>query len=206
MKIEVYTNGALEVNTYLLIRDKNVVMIDPGSGVLPILGEIKDRGLNLSSVFVTHPHIDHLDGVPLVKKLYPAAKCYISEEATPMLQHIHSQARLFGLKDPGKIQFDGTLEATGTLTDNGLKINYFSTPGHCVGSMTFEVEGNLFSGDLLFKESVGRTDFVGGDMDLLRNSIEKKIFRYPDKTAVFPGHGEPTTIGHEKTNNPYLSF
>jgi glyoxylase-like metal-dependent hydrolase (beta-lactamase superfamily II) len=206
MKIKLFTNGSFEMNTYLLTNDSEAILIDPGTGIIPLLGEIKNRSLNLAAVFVTHPHIDHLDGIPHVKNIFPDVPRYISKDAVPLLSHVQNQARMFGVKDPGIIEFSHTISGDQVITTGSFSVTCLSTPGHCVGSISFLIEGNLFPGDVLFKESIGRTDLPGGDITALRKSIEKKLFTLPDATPVYPGHGEATTIGYEKKHNPFFTM
>lgn len=205
MKIKPFTNGPFEMNTYLLTNGSEAILIDPGTGIIPLLGEIKTRDLTLVAVFVTHPHIDHLDGIPHITKIFPDVPRYIAKDAIPHLPGIHNQARMFGVRDPGTIEFTHTLSGDEIVTAGSFSLTCFSTPGHCIGSISFLAEGNLFPGDVLFRESIGRTDLPGGDITALRKSIEKKLFTLPDSTQVYPGHGDPTTIGYEKKHNPFFN-
>ena len=206
MVINSFENGPFGVNTFLLTEGRDSILIDPGAGILPLLEKIKEQNLNLLSFLVTHPHIDHLDGVPLIRKIFPDTPGYISKDGASELSNIPYQARMFGVKNPGSLCFENELQAEGTLNIGPFSIRFCSTPGHCPGSLSYIVCGVLFPGDVLFRETVGRTDLQGGDTSLLFNSIKEKFFTLPDSMPVYPGHGPRTTIGHEKQYNPFLRF
>lgn len=205
MTIKPFPNGPFEVNTYLVIEGNDALIIDPGAGILPLLGEIKKQGLSVCAFLITHPHIDHLDGIPFIRNLFPAVQGYIAEDAVSELSKVALQARMFGVKDPGSLHVENTIKAEQIFHLGPFEIKPMITPGHCPGSLSFLIGGNLFPGDVLFKETIGRTDLPGGSIVLLRKSIEKKLFCLSDETSVFPGHGEKTTIGHEKRFNPFFS-
>lgn len=204
MTIKSFANGPFEVNTYLISDGIDALLLDPGSGILPLLGDIRKQELNIRAFLITHPHIDHLDGIPHLRNLFPSVQGYISEDAVPELSKIALQARMFGVRDPGHVHIENTITSEEIIQLGPFEIRPLTTPGHCPGSLSFLIGGNLFPGDVLFRETVGRTDLPGGSISLLRKSIEKKLFTLPDETRVFPGHGEETTIGHEKRFNPFF--
>ena len=204
MNITTLENGAFGVNTYLLAKESFCLIIDPGSGILPLLDQINNEHLTCIGIFITHPHIDHVEGIPLLKCKMPSVHIYISAEAVPHLSDIPYQARLFGLPIPDQILYDISLKNEGTIQIDSFSVQYFSTPGHCPGSLSFLIDGSLFTGDVLFKSSIGRTDLKGGSYPLLSQSITEKLFTLPESTQVYPGHGAPTSIGWEKKNNPYI--
>lgn len=205
MTIKPFPNGPFEVNTYLVIEGNDALIIDPGAGILPLLGEIKKQGLSVCAFLITHPHIDHLDGIPHLRNLFPSVPGYIAEDALSEISKVSIQAKMFGVKDPGLFHIENTVKGEDIFQIGPFRIKPFATPGHCSGSLSFLIDGKLFSGDALFRETVGRTDLPGGSMSILRKYIEKKLFTLPDETIVFPGHGEETTIGHEKRYNPFFS-
>lgn len=205
MVIKPFINGPFSVNTFLLIDGNDAILIDPGAGIRPLLEEIKSLNLHFLAFFVTHPHVDHVDGVPFIRELFPDTPGYISNTGIGELQHIPLQARMFGVKNPGLISFENGLPSEGTLETGPFSIRFFSTPGHCPGSLSFIVNDNLFPGDALFSGTIGRTDLPGGDMTLLLDSIERKIFTLPEAMPVYPGHGTGTTVGYEKKHNPFFN-
>ena len=204
MTVKSFANGPFEVNTYLITDGNDALIIDPGAGILPLLGEIKKRELGIRAFLITHPHIDHLDGIPALKNLFPSVPGYIAKDAVPEISKVSLQARMFGVKDPGILHIENTIKSEEILHIGPFSIKPLSTPGHCPGSLSFLIDGSLFPGDVLFRGTVGRTDLPGGSMAILRKSIEKKLFTLPDETPVFPGHGEETTIGDEKRYNPFF--
>ena len=204
MNINLLENGFFSVNTSLLIDGNSCLLIDPGSGSLSLLDKISAMHLNCCGILITHPHIDHVDGIPILKLKIPDIKVFIAEDAVPHLADIPYQARLFRLPVPAPIQYDTLLKDEGLIQIGPFSVQYFLTPGHCPGSLSFLIERSIFTGDVLFYESIGRTDLEGGDFTLLNNSIKEKLFTLPDDTTVYPGHGESTTIGWEKKNNPYV--
>jgi hydroxyacylglutathione hydrolase len=204
MNIFCYPNGAFAVNTYVCIESGKSLIIDPGSGSLRILNDLISKKVLLVGVLITHPHIDHVEGVPIVHASYPACPVYISSEGDPVLEEIPAQARIFGIPETGPIC------ATSLITDeHPFHIDIFTvtplfTPGHSIGSLSYAIHGVIFTGDLLFRETIGRTDLTGGDYSTLIASIRNKILPYADETPVYPGHGSSTTVGHERRNNPFL--
>ncbi|MGL4370819.1 MAG: MBL fold metallo-hydrolase [Spirochaetota bacterium] len=203
MITEIYENGPFLVNSYLLFEGKTSLVIDPGKGSASLIDQIRKKVAAPEAILITHPHIDHVEGIPLLKEAFPDIPVYMSFEAADHLSEIPLQARMFGIPAPGKIICDRKLPVSGSLSLGLFQIEYVSTPGHCPGSLTYYIGGALFTGDLLFQGSVGRTDFPGGDYSLLCESI-LTLYNYPDETPVYPGHGGQTTIGEEKKFNAYI--
>jgi glyoxylase-like metal-dependent hydrolase (beta-lactamase superfamily II) len=200
-----FENGYFSVNSYLITDESgNALIIDPGSGVSQIITEMNRTGSHLRSILITHPHIDHVEGIPLIRKLLPDAVIYISSSAEDYLDEIRIQARLFGVEDPGPIKIDKFIENENPFNIGSITVTPLKTPGHSPGSLTFEIGNALYTGDLLFRGTIGRTDIPGGDFNTLIQSIKEKLYSYDDSTIVFPGHSRSTTIGYEKRNNLYL--
>lgn len=204
MEILTLANGPFMVNSYLVINDNRAFIIDPGSGIKPMLAKIQSDRLELEAIVATHGHIDHVDGVNTVKKHYNVP-LYINSMDLELIQTVQMQARMFGVPDPGKIKPDRELPAQGEIEIAGLKMELFHTPGHSQGSISIKIDSILFSGDTLFNFSIGRTDLPGGNYATLINSIQSKILILPDDTRVLSGHGPETTVGTEKKMNPFLS-
>lgn len=184
-------------NSYLLTKDgKNAVVIDPAADY--VLQRAEELGLTVEAALLTHLHFDHYTGCfSLVERGVPV---YSAESEKAMLPYdlcLNVGGRMptfknnFVLKDGDKI----------TLA--GIEFTVITTPGHSVGSVTYRVERNLFTGDTLFESSVGRTDLPTGDWDMLVNSV-KKLYALEGDYTVYCGHGEDTTLENERRYNPYV--
>lgn len=204
MEIFTLANGPFMVNSYLVVNGKKAFIIDPGTGIRPILAKIDSDKLELEAIIATHGHIDHIDGVNTVKKQYKVP-FYVNSQDMKLVQTVQVQARMFGVPDPGQITPDMELPAGGELEIAGLKLSLFHTPGHSQGSVSILIDNILFAGDTLFNFSIGRTDLPGGNYAQLITSIQSKILILPDETRVLSGHGPETTVGMERKMNPFLS-
>ena len=198
--------GITQTNCYVVGCEETQegVVIDPGGNPERILRTVEESGLTIRYVFNTHCHFDHMAanadvvaalGAPLA--LHPAE--------LPLLQ-ARGGASFFGVLVKESPLPDVELEEGQVLEVGTLRFQVLFTPGHSPGGVTFylEEEGVAFDGDVLFAMGVGRTDLHGGDWDTLMRSIREVLFALPDETALYPGHGPKTTVGHEKTHNPWL--
>ena len=204
MEIFTLANGPFAVNSYLVVNGKKAFILDPGCGIKPILAKIEAEKLELEAIISTHGHIDHIDGVNIVKKQY-GVPFYVNSMDMELIRTVQMQARMFGVPDPGKISPDRELPAGGDIEVAGLNLELFHTPGHSQGSVSIKIGGIIFAGDTLFNFSIGRTDLPGGDYATLIDSIKSKILILPDDTRVLSGHGPETTVGRERKMNPFLS-
>lgn len=205
-----FTFNAFQENTYLIINDKKQCwIVDPGmydnSETKHFAGYIHENGLQPQAIINTHAHIDHILGIHAVKAAFDIP-FYLHEKDLPVLKNAPVSAAIFGFTIPAVPQPDQFLKE-GTpllLNDETLEIRF--APGHSPGSVVFYYpEGKwVIGGDVLFAESIGRTDLPGGNHDILIQSIRSQLFSLPDDTVVYPGHGPATTIGHEKQFNPFL--
>jgi hydroxyacylglutathione hydrolase len=203
MQIYTLANGPFMVNSYLVVNDKKAFIIDPGSGIKPILVKIESEKLDLEAIIATHGHIDHVDGVGIVKKKFDVP-LYVNDLDTDLLRSLQMQARMFGVPDPGPVAADRNLPLSGDITVAGMTLELYHTPGHSKGSVSIKIDDVLFSGDTLFNFSIGRSDLPGGSYRELISSIKNKILIMPDETRVLSGHGPETTVGKEKKMNPFL--
>jgi glyoxylase-like metal-dependent hydrolase (beta-lactamase superfamily II) len=174
--------------------------------VQPLLEFLEHNKLTPTAVVLTHGHIDHIAGVDALRDLYPSIAVYIHKHDAELL-----------IDSVGNLSFmTGESFSTGSanrlvdepdiIEEAGIKLRVIHTPGHTPGGICLydEREGIVFVGDTLFADSVGRTDFPGGNMRQLIEGIKHKLLTLPDETVVYPGHGNRTTIGREKANNPFL--
>lgn len=185
------------------------VVIDPGDETPALLDAVSDHGLTIRYILLTHAHLDHITGVAAAKKAL-GAPVGLHQADNFLYEAVVQQGQMFGLRvDPQpKVDFfyDGGPWRFGRY---GVWVHH--TPGHCPGGVCLAVgrEGEsgrtLFVGDTLFAGSIGRTDLPGGNMETLLASIRNVLFKFPDETVVYSGHGEPTTIGRERRLNPFLN-
>lgn len=203
MKVYTLANGPFMVNSYLVVNEKSGIIIDPGSGIAPLLNKAESEDIKIEAIIATHGHIDHIDGANKAKAA-ASAPFYISSIDLPLVENVQMQANMFGLPQIGAITAEKELPVSGNIKIAGLDLALFHTPGHSKGSVSILIEDCLFSGDVLFNYSIGRTDLPGGDYAELISSIRKNLFIMPDETRVLSGHGPETTIGAEKRSNPFL--
>ena len=205
MEVIEYQTGPLRVNTYLVFDEtKEAFLVDPGSYLKQISNKIVEKELNLKYIVLTHGHGDHIGGIDLFKADFPDAKVVALEEEKETLNDPvkNNSAVILG----GLLSMDADMyvKAGDTLEVGDMKLKLIATPGHTPGGMSILLENSVFCGDTLFKGSIGRSDFPGGDYLTLIDSIKTKLFALPDDTVVYPGHMSKTTIGWEKKHNPFV--
>jgi hydroxyacylglutathione hydrolase len=200
-----FTVGPVAENCFLLRQDgaKEALIVDPGEEAPKLLGAIEELGLELQAILLTHTHFDHVGAVAPVAKA-TGAPVYCPKLEVPVLQDIMSFVPWPGFGPFESWDPEETVEGGEQLKLAGFDIDVIFTPGHSPGHVTYAVEDALFSGDVLFESSVGRTDLPGGDWAILSRSIESLLDRYPDEQKVFPGHMGLTTLGRERATNPFL--
>lgn len=206
MKVERFLTGIISTNCYLAINEetKQTVVIDPASSSPSLMNHIEAEGLNVEAILLTHGHFDHIMGIDGFLKKYDVP-VYVHEDDKEMMndpQLNQSSTYTAGYTFSGaECIRDGQV-----LHLAGNDFEVFHTPGHTPGCCCFYVreEGVLFSGDTLFANSVGRTDFPGSSTSALIRSIREKLLPLPDETRVYPGHMGETAIGHEREHNPYI--
>ncbi|MGE4291741.1 MAG: MBL fold metallo-hydrolase [Desulfovibrio sp.] len=203
MKISVLELGPLGTNCYVCSEGNKAVAIDPGGDPAEVLDLLRNEHLELTHILVTHLHCDHIYGC---KALAQATNATVlaSPDDTFLLQTEVGAGGLFGL--PKVEKFDFSAIKPGTHEFLGHECRVLATPGHTPGSLTFYFpdQGRAFVGDLLFRRSVGRTDFPGGSTPALTESVQKEIFTLPENTVIHSGHGPDTTVGDEKNHNPFF--
>jgi glyoxylase-like metal-dependent hydrolase (beta-lactamase superfamily II) len=182
---------------------RQAAYIDPGDEAIELLEWIQSQDLVLSSILLTHGHMDHICGVGEIKKRWDVP-VLLHEEDEFLYNYLKEQGLWFGLHYPPAPPADQYLQPDEPLQLGDLSIRVHHTPGHSPGGVTFEIEEHLFCGDLIFAGGVGRADLPGGSHELLLKTIREKILIFEDEKILHPGHGPDTTVGHERLTNPFL--
>lgn len=206
MKVEYFVVGPIDVNCYVISDDNGIgAVIDPGGNAERIMAYIKKENLDIRYVLNTHGHGDHIGADDAVRD-GTGAPLYIHAADADMLTDARKNLSAFmgyqALARPADVLLHGGEE----ITVGDIKLKVVCTPGHSAGGVCFVGDGFVFSGDALFADSIGRTDFPGGSQAELVGSIKRELMVLPDETEVYPGHGPKTTIGWERVYNPYLQW
>ena len=200
MIIKQFVAGLLENNMYLILDEisKKGVLIDATIALPEIIQEAK--GYDIEYILLTHGHFDHILGLNELKKEL-GAKAVINKNDVIVSDNINEFTRMFDLPDSTPPSYEMFADDDDEIASGNLRFKVITTPGHTEGSVCYLIDDKLFSGDTLFMESVGRTDLFGGNHKKLIESIKNKLFKLDDNIEVYPGHGEQTTIKHEKKYN-----
>jgi len=206
MEIKKFTLGPVFTNTYL-IYDKNTrraVIVDPSFEPKELLSTLKLLNLQVDAILLTHAHFDHIGGLQDVLKVI-TPKVYVHVQEASWLQDATKNCSelLLGFKVVCK-KADVLLSGKEVLKFGNLVFRVLHTPGHSPGSLSYLIGDNIFSGDVLFKDSIGRTDLPFGNFQLLQETLKSYFLKLDDKVNIFPGHGDVTTLGREKKYNPFL--
>ena len=207
MKVGKFVLGPVATNCYIGINEetKECFIVDPATCPPEFVSYIKNAGLTVKAVLLTHGHFDHIMGLDALLKEFPVP-VYAHEAERDVLEseQLNSSASMLGQP----YSFSGADYVTNRqeLRIAGFEIRVVYTPGHTIGGCCYYIEKEkaLFSGDTLFHGSVGRTDLPTGSMGQLVSSVRDRLFVLPDDTKVYPGHMEETTIGYEKKYNPFI--
>ncbi len=192
-------------NSYILSEDEVTYVIDPGSNTASMLSYLEKHALHPQAILLTHGHFDHIQGVNELMERYripvfihPDERDFLFDPNLNLSTLMREPYRVFQ-KELVKVYHENQTFPLGTQ-----EIRVLHTPGHTRGSVSFALDSMLFSGDALFKETIGRTDLPTGDHRTLIETVHRLIESFPENTLVYPGHGPMTTIVHEKHHNPYV--
>jgi glyoxylase-like metal-dependent hydrolase (beta-lactamase superfamily II) len=212
MRVECITVGRLEEQTYLLIDEtsKRAFLIDPGAEAERILEKIKKENLTIEKILLTHGHFDHIGAVSTLQEtlgvpvaIHQEGELYLTDPEYNLSKRLSRNICL--------VKADEFFTAADTFVlpgDEKITLKVIEAPGHTLDGVAFyePTHGLLFVGDIIFRGSIGRTDFPGGHHMTLLDAIFEKILTLPENTVIYPGHGEFTTVGFEKRTNPYLNI
>lgn len=208
MDVRMFTVGMVQENCFLARAEggDRAIIVDPGDEADKLLEAIDALGVTLEAILLTHTHFDHVGAVAPVAKA-TGAPVYCPKLEVPVLADINRFVPWPGFGPFESYDADETVEGGERLSLAGFDIEVVFTPGHSPGHVTYAIEAEsvLFSGDVLFQGSVGRTDLPGGDWPTLARSIATLLDRFDDETTVYPGHMGLTTLGRERATNPFLA-
>jgi glyoxylase-like metal-dependent hydrolase (beta-lactamase superfamily II) len=208
VQIQTIVSMPFAENSYVAWQDGQTecVVIDPATEPEAVVEFLRAQGLTPAAVLNTHGHVDHIAGNAGLKTAYPDAPLVIGAGDAPMLTDPgQNLSRSFGF-DVVSPPADRLVREGDMLVFAGLTLDIHEIPGHSPGHIVYVVRdaGIVFGGDVLFRGSIGRTDFPGGSFETLAAGIRAKLYPMPDDTVVYPGHGPVTKIGHEKRTNPFV--
>ena len=208
MDVRMFTVGQIAENCFVFRKDGSdrALIVDPGDEAERILGATDELGLTIDGILLTHTHFDHIGAVAPIAKA-TGAEVWCPELEVPVLADINSFVPWPGFGPFESYEAEHTVSGGEKLELADLEIDVIFTPGHSPGHVTYSIpsESAIFSGDVLFQGSVGRTDLPGGDGPTLTESIRTLVESHPPETTVYPGHMGVTTLGAERATNPFLA-
>jgi glyoxylase-like metal-dependent hydrolase (beta-lactamase superfamily II) len=205
LEIVAIPNGIFQENCYLVFDPDHpdTVLVDPGEATDQFLAEAAERGRSISSIWLTHAHIDHICGVAEIRRA-TGAPVLLHPDDLPHYRRLPQQAHLLGLQVDPPPEPDQLIKDRDQLRIGTVAVEVRHAPGHTPGHVCFVAPGAVLAGDVLFAGSIGRTDLPGGNHQTLLASIRRELLSLPDETVVYSGHGPVTTIGKERRTNPFL--
>jgi hydroxyacylglutathione hydrolase len=199
--------GPLQCNCSIIGDETTheAMVIDPGDDIDDIVAVLRENKLQVKQIVITHAHIDHVGGA-MKLRAQTGAPILLNQSDYALLKILDVQASWLGVAAPGAVTLDVSIGDGESLQTGNLKANVMHTPGHTEGSVClyFPAEKLLIAGDTLFARSIGRTDLPGGSYEKIMRSLHDRVMTLPDETVVIPGHGQQTTIGEEREENPFL--
>lgn len=204
MEVKNFPLGPLQTNCFLLSNGKDAVAVDPGGDPKAVLDYLQQQGVQLRWILNTHFHFDHILGNKQLQEATGVPILASPEDDFLLQAQVGGGGGMLGFPQVDAFEYEPL--SPGTTEFLGQECQVLSTPGHTPGSLSFYFpdSGNVFSGDLIFQGSIGRTDFPGGSMETLIQSVQEQIFSLPDATAIYAGHGPATSVGDEKRMNPFF--
>lgn len=209
MLLQGFVVGQLQANCYAVgdEESREVLLIDPGDQGPALLAELEKRDLRVVAVLATHFHVDHSGAVHELLEGSPGAQFLMHAEDYPRIAvNAANVSEWYGHPVTVPREPDRYLEHGDTIEIGSVTLSALHTPGHTPGSICVSAPGAVFTGDVLFQGSVGRTDFEGGSHEQLIGAIREHLFALPEETVVYPGHGPATTVGEEKRTNPFAGL
>jgi hydroxyacylglutathione hydrolase len=207
--VENFVLGSIDNNTYLLWDEttQQAVVIDPSFNPAAVINAIKKNNLNLTGIWLTHGHFDHFFGIPDMVASHSQSIPLLIHPKDAVIYQAGGLAPRFGVKAPDFPEPAGFFSDGQILMIGDAQVQVRHTPGHSAGHVIFYAEeiATAFTGDLIFRQSVGRTDLPGGDQDALLKSIYTQVLTLPGETILMPGHGDKTSVEEEVEYNPYLN-
>ncbi len=206
IKVKQIPVGPFEMNCYVVSKtgQDECLIIDPGDEPQKIISYVEQQDLKPERILMTHCHIDHVRRASDIQDKF-SIPLFCGEADLPLLEGMNEQAALFGMEKTELPKVDGFFTDDRNFSVGDLNGTLWHTPGHSPGSFCIYIEDHLFVGDVLFYDSIGRTDLYGGNYSQLIKSIREKLLVLAEDTLVYPGHGPATTIGREKKLNPFLN-
>jgi len=208
MEVRAFSGGNFAENGYLVVcrQTGSAVVVDPGACADQIAEAVGKEGLELTGILLTHAHLDHIEGVHVIRGLDADVPIWLHAADRRWYDGIQQQASMFGLKVEPQPTPDHELIPGESVTFGSCRLHVRFAPGHAPGHVIFAApeHGLALVGDVVFRGSIGRTDLPGGDFQTLMSSIRREILTLPDETVLYSGHGPDSTVGRERAENPFL--
>lgn len=208
MNVRAFTGGGFAENGYLVVSEETdeAVAVDPGAASQGMVDRIRQDGLKLRHVFLTHAHLDHVEGLHRVHEAWPDVPIWLHPSDRPLFDSLGQQAAAFGMPFAEQPEPTEAFEHGQRIGFGGSAFDVRFAPGHAPGHVILVAADHGFAlvGDVIFQRSIGRTDLPGGDFYTLMESIREQVLTLPDDMRLYTGHGPATTVGEEREGNPFL--